>query len=188
MTGEVVVVGLGNSYRKDDGVGAAAAAALHLLALPHVRVVTGIAEPTELLEVWSGARLVVVIDGAAATPPTPGRVRRCQLSDVVCGPGKLSCHRVDIGPALELGKVLGRVPDDLVVITVDVADTGHGVGLTPAVARAVPEAVRMAVGEIERSSAPRAERAKPDRLRATRRLRRDRDCPAPVDQNGSDGP
>ena len=149
MIGEIVVIGLGNIYRSDDGVGIVAAAALDELALPGVRVVTDIVEPMGLLEAWSDARLAVVIDAAVGTPSTPGRVRRCGLSDVVTADG-LSSHSVDIGRTHALGEALGRVPDELVLFTVEVADTGHGTGLTPQVARAVPELVDMAVSEIKR--------------------------------------
>jgi hydrogenase maturation protease len=144
-----VVVGLGNSYRTDDGVGLAVAAALENLALPDVRVVTGIVEPLGLLEAWSGAGLAIVIDAAVATSPVPGRVRRCTLGDLVTPAEGLSSHRVDICRAHELGQALGRVPDALVVFTVEVADTGHGIGLTPRVALAVPELVHMTVAEIK---------------------------------------
>ena len=153
MTGDgkgIVVVGLGNSHRTDDGVGVAAAAALDELALPHVRVVTGIAEPLSLLEAWSGAGLAVVIDAAAATPSVPGRIRRCTLADVDGAPDGLSSHGVDLPGAHALGQVLGRAPDALVIFTIDVADIGHGLGLTPRVARAVPKVVDMVVAEINR--------------------------------------
>ena len=60
--GQIVVIGLGNTYRADDGVGVVVAAALDELALPGVRVVTDVAEPMNLLEAWSGAGLAVVID------------------------------------------------------------------------------------------------------------------------------
>ncbi len=153
MPGRTVVVGLGNRYRRDDGVGVVAATALDELALPGVRVVTDIAEPTSLLEAWSGARLAVVIDAAIVTPSTPGCVRRCTLRDLVTAAG-LSSHGVDITRTYELGQALGRVPDVLVVVTIEVADTGHGTGLTPHVAGAVPEVVCMAVDEINRSHCP----------------------------------
>ena len=154
MTGEIVVVGLGNGCRSDDGVGIVAAAAVNDLALPGVRVVTGIVEPMSLLEAWSGARLAVVIDAAVATPSVPGRVRRCTLGDVVAATEGLSSHGVDIGRTYELGQLLGRVPDALVVFTIEVADTTQGIGLTPQVAAAVPEAVDMAVAEFNRNCAP----------------------------------
>jgi hydrogenase maturation protease len=151
VTGEIVIVGLGNSYRKDDGVGVAAAAVLDGLAFPGVRVVTGIVEPTSLLEAWSGARLAVVIDGAVGTPAVPGRVRRCTVGDVVAASEGFSSHSVDIVRTHALGQMLGRVPDALVVFTIEVADTGHGIGLTPRVAGAVPEVVNLAVAEIKRN-------------------------------------
>ncbi|MFZ1176082.1 MAG: hydrogenase maturation protease [Mycobacterium sp.] len=146
--GGIVVIGLGNTYRRDDGVSVVVAAALDDLALPNVRVVTGIAEPMSLLEAWSGAALAMVIDAAVAAPSVPGRVRRCGLSDFAAAPEGLSSHSVDVRGAHALGQALGRVPDALVVFTVEVADTGHGIGLTPQVARAAPEVVRLVVDEI----------------------------------------
>jgi hydrogenase maturation protease len=151
IAGGVVVVGLGNSYRRDDGVGVAAATALDDLGLPGVRVRTGIAEPMSLLEAWTGAELAVVIDAAIVTPSTPGRIRRCDLSDVPNQTDGLSSHSVDVGRAHALGQALGRVPDTLVLSTVEVADTGHGTGLTPQVARAVPKLVAMVAAEINRA-------------------------------------
>ena len=153
MIGEIVVIGLGNTYRSDDGVGIAAAAALDELALPGVRVVTDVAEPMSLLEAWSGVKLAVVIDAAVVTSPTPGRIRRCTLSDVVTPCEGLSSHSVDVGRTHALGQALRRVPDALVVFTIEVADTRNGIGLTPQVARAVPEVVGMAVSEINCSQA-----------------------------------
>jgi hydrogenase maturation protease len=155
VTGEIVVVGLGNSYRSDDGVGIVAAAAINDLALPGVRVVTGIPEPMGLLDAWSGARLAVVIDAAVATPSIPGRIRRSALGDVADAREGLSSHGIDIGRTHALGQVLGRVPDALVVFTIEVAATEHGIGLTPQVADAVPEVVGMAVAEINRNRGPR---------------------------------
>ena len=151
MTAPIVVIGLGNRYRGDDGVGVAAAAELNRLALPGVRVVTDIAEPTGLLEAWSGATLAVVIDAAVGTPPRPGRVRRCGLGDVAAGDG-LSSHSVDVVRTHALGEALGRVPAELVLLTVEVADTDHGTGLTPRVARAVPEVLRMTLAELTKRS------------------------------------
>lgn len=148
--GPVVVIGLGNRYRRDDGVGIVAAAALDELGLPDIRVVTDIVEPMGLVEAWSGARLAVVIDAAVSFPSTPGRVTRCALGDLV-SPEAISSHRVDLAATYALGTVLDRVPDALTLLTVEVADTGHGVGLTPQVEAAMPRVVGMAVDEIDRA-------------------------------------
>lgn len=163
MRDEIVVIGLGNTYRRDDGVGVVVAAALDELALPGVQVVTGIADPTALLEAWSEAKLAMVIDAAVSPASAPGRVRRCTLDDVAAREG-LSSHSVDVRGAHALGRALGRVPGALVLFTVDAADTGHGLGLTPRVAGAVPKVVGMAVAEINGLSAP----ASRSRRRASR--------------------
>jgi hydrogenase maturation protease len=147
---DTVVVGLGNPYRRDDGVGVAAAAALGDRGLAHVRAVIGVADPMGLLEAWSGAALAIVIDAAVTAPSMPGRVRRCTLAELADTRDGLSSHTVDICGAHALSLELARAPDALVVFTVDVADTGHGEGLTAPVARAVPEVVRRVLAEIDR--------------------------------------
>lgn len=91
---------------------------------------------------------------AVVTSSIPGRVSRCTLSDLRTGSEGLSSHSVDIGRSYALGQALGRVPDALVMLTIEVAHTGHGIGLTSQVAGAVSEVVGMAVAEIKRSRRP----------------------------------
>ncbi len=149
MTADVVVVGIGNCYRRDDGVGPLAAAAIDELGLPGVHVFAGIREPTVVLDAWAGASLAVVIDAAVSSAPTPGRFHRSTLADVE-DTRTISSHSVDIAETIALGRALGRLPDELVLLTVEAADTDHGPGLTPQVAAAVPEIVAIACAEIEK--------------------------------------
>lgn len=148
--GPVAVIGLGNSYRRDDGVGVAAATALDELSWPNVVVTTGIAEPIGLLEAWTGAGLAVVIDAAHASAATPGRIRRYELAEVPDQREGLSSHSIDIGRTHALAQALGRAPEAVVVFAVEAEDTGHGAGLTPRVAAAVPILVGMVAAEINR--------------------------------------
>ena len=138
ITAGAVVIGIGNSYRRDDGIGPAVAAAVGDLALPGVRVLGCAGEMTQILDGWTGAATAVVVDATAGG--TPGRVRRCGLDDFVEAT-PFSSHELSLRTTYELARALGRAPDSVVVVTVDVADTGHGVGLTPAVAAALPHAV-----------------------------------------------
>ncbi len=148
--GTVAVLGLGNCYRRDDGVGVAAAIALDDLAWPNVVVTTGIAEPIGLIEAWTGAGLAVVIDAAIAVPATPGRIHRYDLAEAPPQPEGLSSHSIDIGRTHELARALGRAPDAVVVFAVEAAETGDGAGLTPRVAAAVPVLAGMVAAEINR--------------------------------------
>jgi hydrogenase maturation protease len=152
VSGWVSVIGLGNRYRRDDAVGIAAAEALGELALPGVEVAIDIMDPLTLLDVWSGARLAVIIDAAAAASGTAGRIRCCNLDDALSSTQRLSSHSIDVGRTYALGQALGRVPEELQIYAIDVADTCHGVGLTPRVAHAVPDVVALAAAEIGRAT------------------------------------
>ena len=150
-SGKIAVIGLGNSYRRDDGVGVAVASALDCLALPGVHVEQGAAEPMSLLEAWTDAELAVVIDAAVGTSAAVGHISRCDLNDVPVQPKGLSSHTVDIERTHALGQALGRAPRELVIFTVEIADTGHGIGFSPQVTRAVPKVIDMVVAEINRT-------------------------------------
>ncbi|MDI3315213.1 MAG: hydrogenase maturation protease [Mycobacterium sp.] len=152
-----MVIGLGNRYRRDDGVGPVVVAAISERPLPGVRVVTGIEDPFALLDAWSGATLAVVIDAAVASPPAPGRIRRQTDGDMTPAV-PVSTHGLDVTGAYALGRALGRAPRQLVLFTVEAADTGHGLGLTPQVAAAVPEVVAATVAEIACIGPPRHDR------------------------------
>ncbi len=140
MTGGcAVVIGIGNDYRRDDGVGPAVAAILAETEPSRVRVVTCAAEPTAVLDAWDGSRVAVLVD--AAVGGSPGQVRTCSLEELI-ETRSVSSHELSLRATFELARALGRAPDRVAVVSIGVADTGHGIGLTPAVQAALPEAVR----------------------------------------------
>jgi hydrogenase maturation protease len=135
-----VVIGVGNPDRRDDGVGPAVAAAVFVP--PGVVVVSCPAEPTAILDAWDGSELAVLVD--AAVGGTPGRVRSGTIDELGMAAEKpFSSHDLSLPQTYELARALGRAPGALVVVTVEIADAGHGVGLSPPVAAALPEAVRL---------------------------------------------
>jgi hydrogenase maturation protease len=152
------VVAVGNPYRRDDGAGLAALAALRASppaapsgeAFGGVRLAQVDGEPTRLLDAWDGVRLAVVVDAATSRPAQPGRIHRAVFRAGVLesgpgtGPGAAgaSSHGLGLPEAVELGRILGRLPDRLVLLTVEAGDVGYGDGLTPAVEAALPELVR----------------------------------------------
>ena len=149
MTPDTIVIGIGNDFRRDDGVGLTVAQQIAGRNLPGVRVVSGISEPAALLEVWSGAARAVVVDAATGANSAPGRIRRWTGPDLESTP-VMSSHALGLAETCALGQALARMPDDLVVFTVDVVDTNHGIGLTPAVAAAVPSLVSAIIDELSR--------------------------------------
>jgi hydrogenase maturation protease len=129
-----VVIGVGNPYRRDDGVGPAVADRLRGYGLPDLEVARSLGETTELIELWRGADVAVVVDAVRAGAPRPGRIHRLAVTSAPAGAA--SSHGLGLGEAIELARVLDRLPDRLVLYAVEVAEVGHGHGLTPAVADA----------------------------------------------------
>lgn len=144
----VVVIGIGNDHRRDDGVGPAVAAEV-ARQCPGVPVMRCAVEPAALIDAWDGADLAMVIDAAAGEQMVPGRVRRCGI-DELAAPAAVSSHDLNLAQTYELAMVLGRAPRRLVVVSVDVADVGYGTGLSCTVAQAVPHAVAVVRGELDR--------------------------------------
>lgn len=148
-----LVIGLGNPFRSDDGVGPAVADELERLSLDGVRVLTVSDDPTELIDAWAGVELAVVVDAgvdpAGDGNTTPGRIRRW-TPDADDPPAPVSSHVLDLPATYALGRVLGRIPQRLVVFAVDAAEVGYGVTLTPAVAAAVPTVAAAVLSEIGR--------------------------------------
>ncbi|MEV6481852.1 hydrogenase maturation protease [Streptomyces sp. NPDC051576] len=139
----IAVIGVGNAFRRDDGVGPAVIARLRERAVEHplppdtvLSVCDG--DPGRLIGLWESADLAVVVDAAHAHPGTPGRVHRLALDSAhLLPPSATSSHGLGLGEAVELARVLGLLPRQLVVYAVEGADSEFGTGLSPAVAARV---------------------------------------------------
>lgn len=147
-----VVIGVGNDFRRDDGIGPAVAAAIARRGLSGVEVHTVAGDPTELLDAWEGVAFCVIVDAAVGDGVEPGRIRRWSPGDWPAD-AAVSSHTLDVPATYALGDALGRLPRKLLVVTVDAADVGHGIGLSPALADAVPAVTSAVLAEIEQPAA-----------------------------------
>jgi hydrogenase maturation protease len=121
------VIGVGNPYRRDDGIGPAVAAGIGGLHLPGVRVTLSDGDPAGLLDAWTGVPLAVVADAVLCEPSAPGRIWRSVAGSLPGDGAAASSHGLGVPDALRLGQVLDRLPGRLVVITVEAASLGLGV-------------------------------------------------------------
>ena len=144
-----VVIGVGNEYRRDDGVGPAVLAELRANLPTGVSLVLSDGEPTQLFDAWDGAPVAIVVDAVLCDPSAPGRVHRTTLTPPLAATAA-STHGLGIPEAVRLAEVLDRAPARLVVFAVEAADLGFGTGLSDDVARAVPEVVRAVLAELGR--------------------------------------
>jgi hydrogenase maturation protease len=151
------VLCVGNPFRRDDGV-AAAVADLARRTLPAtVRILDSDGEPARLAEAWRGADLAIIVDASRSDLPA-GTVRRIEVGlHGHLGPGSAvglpaaqgtSTHGWSIGDAVELGQALRRLPQRLVVFSVEGEDFGAGVGLSAPVEGAVDDVVHRIAREV----------------------------------------
>jgi len=146
----VVVLGVGNPMRCDDGVGPAAVGVLARRGVgPGVELRAIGGEPTGLIEAWADRRLAVVVD-AVRSGRSPGTVHRLDADRdrLPGGTGGASGHGAGVGEALALARALGRRPRRLVVLGIEAGELGHGSGLSPPVAAALHQLVDRVVAEI----------------------------------------
>lgn len=130
-----LVIGIGNEYRHDDGVGPRVVAAVRpRLGGVELHVTDG--EPTRMLELWTGADLAVVVDAVQAPGRPPGTWFELTLHDAAAGEAG-GTHGVGLGTAVALGRVLDRLPRRLVILAVCGRDFGFGEGLSEPVEAAV---------------------------------------------------
>ena len=133
----IVVIGVGNPYRTDDGVGPAVVERLERRSVANVILARSLGEATELIDLWTGADLAILVDAVLADPAHPGRVHRLVVHRPPAERGRAaSSHGMDLGEAVELARVLDRLPGELVLYAVEVDRVGYGEGLTHAVAEA----------------------------------------------------
>lgn len=146
MPPNVVVIGVGNEYRTDDGVGPAVVERLRGRVPPWVTLDVIDGEPTDLIDAWTGPDLAVVVDAVVCDPARPGRIHRADA--LPPGAAAASSHGLGIPEAVGLAQILGRLPRRLVVYAVEIADSGYGCRLSPPVAASVVDVARAVLDEI----------------------------------------
>lgn len=157
-----VVVGVGNEFRRDDGVGWAVVALLRERARhradgpgSEVEFTVSDGDPARLIDMWRGADLCVVVDAAHAHPGCPGRVHRLELRKGTPAPAaSASTHGMGLGEAVELSRALDTLPARLVVFAVEGEDTSMGTGLSTPVRNAVTPLAECVEREIGAAPSP----------------------------------
>ncbi len=139
MTDRAVVIGVGNPWRGDDGAGLEVARRLAAHAPDGVRIVQrGGGDQLGLLDAWADAERAIVIDAASSGAPA-GAVHRFDATAAPLPAPFLASnsHTFGVAEAVELARVLGRLPRSLQIYAIEGESFAAGRGLTPGVQRAV---------------------------------------------------
>lgn len=149
MAGNPLVIGVGSPLRHDDGAGRAVAQAIRE-ASPAAHVIEMEGEGAALIEAWTGADLVVIVD-AARSGAAPGTVCRFEPSrePLPATLSSTSTHAFGLPAAVELARALGQLPRRLIVFGIEGVDFTAGEGLSPEVQTAVDTVVARVQAELE---------------------------------------
>ena len=156
----IVVLGIGNILLRDDGVGVESSASSSASSIagpsscpPGTRLLDGGTLGLDLLPVVSEARAIVLVD-AVDLGRAPGSVvvvgddtlRQASAGPLGAGPGGL-------GDLLVAARLMGTLPDAMVLVGVQPSEIDTGLGLTDVVRAAVPAAIRTTIRELKRLDA-----------------------------------
>lgn len=145
----VLIIGVGNAYRGDDGVGLAAAQVIRRrLGTPAtVREASG--EPASLMALWQETETVVVID-AVISGAAPGTIHRFDAHAARLPAEWFHCstHNFGVVEAIELARAWGQLPPRLIVFGIEGRSFEPGCKLTPPVERAVERVVQDVLEEV----------------------------------------
>jgi hydrogenase maturation protease len=154
----VRVIGIGNPLRGDDAIGLLVARRVRELVDPEVEVMELEGEPARLIDAWQGAGLAVVVDALKSDAPEGAVVRFDATADPL--PPSVSAsstHALGLEEAIEIARVLDRLPEHLVVFGIQGTRFQAGSDLSPAVAAAIEPAAEAVLRERERANpAPQA--------------------------------
>lgn len=146
----VLVLGIGNEFRRDDAVGLAVAKLLEAQHDPNIAVAEARGDAATIMDAWHGAESVIAVD-AVLTGNVPGTVHRFDSSNGRLGDslGTASTHGLGLREAIGLARALGSLPKSLIVYGIEALHVDMGVGLSAEVNEAASRAAEAIAKEID---------------------------------------
>lgn len=133
------ILACGNCERADDGAGILVGERLQALGVD-VQVESG--EALSLIEAWSGADEVIVID-AVLTGARAGTVHIWENPRALPVGVQASSHGFGVAEAVELARALGRLPRRLRIFGIEGKEFQLGSNVSPEVMAGVDEIARL---------------------------------------------
>ena len=137
-----LLIGIGNPFRRDDGVGIHIVEKMRTLLPQGIDVLTQSGEGATLMQSWLDADQIVVVD-AVRSQSTPGKIHEINAAThrVPSEFFHYSSHAFGVAEAIELSRVLNQLPRRVDVIGIEGKDFSEGIGLTAEVDAAAEQAI-----------------------------------------------
>jgi hydrogenase maturation protease len=157
---DFLVIGIGNEFRGDDGLGLCVARELRKSRNPGMQVVESSGDAASLMEAWRGQDRVAVVD-AVNSGGVPGSVYRVDVStrSLLTHFCRSSSHAFGLAEAIEMARELRQLPRSLILFGIEGEAFGYGFDLSESVGKSIPELIRKIEKELEGGSRIAAVRA-----------------------------
>ncbi len=145
-----LIIGVGNEYRSDDGLGVYVARELRRRLDANVRIIEQCGEGTALMSAWHGAAHVFIVDAVSSNEPAGTLHRLDAIHEQI--PKRMfasSSHQFGVAEAVTLARQLNELPETLTLYGIEAESFEPGVGLSEPVVRSVPDLLHIIERDIE---------------------------------------
>ncbi|SDI35660.1 hydrogenase maturation protease [Paraburkholderia phenazinium] len=148
---KVLVVGMGNPDRGDDGIGTIVVRRLAGRLSGDVAVVERSGDVLSLIEDWAGFDALVLVD-AVAPATARGRIHRLDLAteQLRRGMSFASSHALGVAETVELARTLALAPRDIVIYGVEGGSFVGGDSMAAEVEAVAEEVAQRVIVEVAR--------------------------------------
>lgn len=139
----ILIIGIGNPYRGDDGVGLRITQDIKKKSPDHVNVIEQSGDGISLMDSWKDADAVILID-AVHSGAKPGTIHRLDAHTQPI-PAKFfhySTHAFGVAEAIELARALKQLPPLFIVYGIEGKCFEAGIGLSLEVEKSAQEVVK----------------------------------------------
>ena len=151
MRKSVLVIGVGNEYRGDDGAGIIATRKIRAMQLPGVEVRENPSDALALIDAWKGFDFVIVIDAVFTEEDHRNvKIHRFEAHEnrIPSSIFNYSTHVFGLSEAIELARSLCQLPRVLIVYGIEGICFEERVGISAEVKQAVSEVTDQVIGDI----------------------------------------
>lgn len=148
----ILVLGVGNILLGDEGIGVRVIESLKECRVPEgVELFDGGTASLELLSIFSDRRKLIIVD-AIRGGQEPGAVYRFNFEDLTYQKDfATSLHQIGIIDSLNQAKILGCLPQEVVIIGIEPANIAPGLKLSPEMVSIIPKVQELVLKELAES-------------------------------------
>jgi len=143
-----LLIGIGNEYRSDDGIGLMVARAIREKQFPSVTVKEESGEGVSMMESWKGFQFVILVD-AVSSGAMPGTIFRIDAKKEKVSNNffHYSTHAFSVAEAVELARVMDSLPTGLIVYGIEGKNFTAGTTISADVRKAAKQVVNRIIAD-----------------------------------------